>query len=87
MMAKTEPNLSSVTHERASAVLAIARAMISRDIAANASRISLFVGSCLNAINQGPAIWSGAEIEWGKFLLNYLVPYLVASFSAAKMRR
>lgn len=87
MMAKTEPNLSNGTHERASAVLAIARAMMSRDIAANASKISLFVGSCLNAINQGPAIWSGAEIEWGKFLLNFLVPYLVASFSAAKMRQ
>lgn len=87
MMAKTEPNLSNGTHERASAVLAIARAMMSRDIAANASKISLFVGSCLNAINQGPAIWSGAEIEWVKFLLNFLVPYLVASFSAAKMRQ
>lgn len=86
-MAKTEPNLSNGNHERASAVLAIARAMMSRDIAANASRISLFVGACLNAINQGPAIWSGAEIEWGKFLLNFLVPYLVASFSAAKMRQ
>lgn len=87
MMAETEPNLPCDAHRHASAMMSVAGAMMSRDIIANAARISLFVGSCLNAINQGPAIWSGADIEWGKFLLNYLVPYLVASFSAAKMRR
>lgn len=84
MTVEKAPTLSNNTGKRA---IATARAMMSRDIAANALRVSLFVGSCLNAINQGPAIWSGAEIEWGKFLLNYVVPYLVASFSAAKMRR
>lgn len=87
MKAENEPSPSIDGGWHANAIMAIARAMMSRDIAANSVRVSLFVGSCLNAINQGPAIWSGAEIEWGKFLLNYVVPYLVASFSAAKMRR
>ena len=60
--------------------------MLSRPVAANASRVSLFVGTCLNAINQGVAIWHGEPVQWARFLLNYAVPYLVASYSAAKAR-
>lgn len=60
--------------------------MISKPVIANAGRVSLVVGTCLNAINQGPDIWDGRPIEWGKLLLNYAVPYLVASYSAAKAR-
>lgn len=60
--------------------------MLSRPVVANAVKVSLFVGTCLNAINQGPAIWRGEGVEWSKLLLNYVVPYLVASYSAAKAR-
>lgn len=60
--------------------------MISKPVAASAGRVSLVVGTCLNAINQGAAIWDGRPIEWGKLLLNYAVPCLVASYSAAKAR-
>lgn len=56
----------------------------SRTIAGNALRISLFVGTVLNLINQGAAILSWSGISWGHVLLNYLVPYCVASYSAAK---
>jgi len=56
----------------------------SRSIASNALRISLFVGTVLNLINQGAAILSWSGISWGHVLLNYLVPYCVASYSAAK---
>ena len=61
--------------------------MVSRPVAVNAIKVSLFVGTCLNAINQGAAIWHGAGVEWGKVVLNYAVPYLVASYSAAKARK
>lgn len=64
--------------------LALLKAMFNRSVVANAVKVSLFVGTCLNAINQGSAFWHGTEIEWGKVLLNYAVPYLVASYSAAK---
>lgn len=50
----------------------------------NALKVALVVGCCLNAINQGPQLWQGEGIEWNKVALNYLVPYLVASYSAAK---
>lgn len=60
--------------------------MLSRPVVTNAIKVSLFVGTCLNAINQGTAIWHGTGVEWGKVILNYVVPYLVASYSAAKAR-
>lgn len=50
-------------------------------------RIALVVGSALNLINQGAVILTGSEIDWFRLWLNYLVPYCVASYSAAKNER
>lgn len=61
-------------------------AWFSRQVVTNAVRVSLVVGTCLNLINQGGALWSGEGVEWGKFALNFAVPYLVASYSAAKIK-
>lgn len=61
--------------------------MFSRTVVTNAIKVSLFVGTCLNAINQGAAIWHGAGVEWSKVALNYAVPFLVSSYSAAKARQ
>ncbi len=63
----------------------IITAMFSGKVAANAVRVALVVGSVLNAINQGAGIWHGDGVEWGKFALNYAVPFLVSSYSAAKI--
>ncbi len=63
------------------------RLMASRPVAATAIRVALVVGTCLNAINQGDALWHGSGISWGKVLLNYMTPYLVASYSAARARQ
>lgn len=68
-------------------MLSLLSVMFSRPVAVGAIRVSLFVGTCLNAINQGPAIWRGDGIECSKFLLNYAVPWLVSSYSAAKARK
>lgn len=56
----------------------------SRPIAANALRVSAVVGSVLNLINQGEAMLAGQAPSWIHVTLDYLVPYLVASYSAAK---
>lgn len=61
--------------------------MIGRAVATNALRVSVVVGSILNAINQGSAIWTGAGIDWLRLALNYTVPFLVASYSAARVRQ
>lgn len=63
---------------------ALLRAALSRRIAGSALRIALVVGTVLNGINQGPAVLDGVGISWLHLLLNYLVPYCVASYSAAK---
>lgn len=61
--------------------------MISRPVAASAMRVAIVVGTCLNIINQGTTIWHGGGADWPRFLMNYAVPFLVASYSAAKTRR
>ncbi|HCY64404.1 MAG TPA: hypothetical protein DHV59_16575 [Oxalobacteraceae bacterium] len=58
--------------------------IFSARIAQNAVRVALVVGTVLNAINQGGAIISGKTVLWLHVALNYLVPYCVASYSAAR---
>lgn len=42
---------------------------------------SLIVGSLLNIINQGEAIWGNQSLVLSSFLLTFLVPYLVSTVS------
>jgi hypothetical protein len=60
------------------------RLCASRHIAGDALKIALVVGSLLNIINQGEQLLHGGTISGWHMLLNYLVPYCVASYSAAK---
>lgn len=66
---------------------ALLRLMATRPVAATAIRVALVVGTILNLINQGDALLHMAGVQWGKLLLNYLTPYLVASYSAARARQ
>jgi len=50
----------------------------------NALKVSLTIGSVLNAINQGEAIISGS-VGLGNLALNYIVPFCVAAYSGAQM--
>lgn len=53
-------------------------------IIASAVRVALFVGTVLNTINQGAALMDGLELDWWRLGLNYVVPYLVSSYSAVR---
>ena len=44
--------------------------------------VALIIGSLLNLINQGDALFGAAAISWVKLMLTYLVPFGVASFGA-----
>ena len=48
---------------------------------------ALVVGTILNLINQGNALWSGGELNFLKLGLTYLVPYCVATYGAVTARR
>ncbi len=58
--------------------------LIKRRTIVNALRVSLVVGTLLNVINQGSAFLGGLEIAWAQVLMNFAVPYCVASYSAAR---
>lgn len=62
----------------------LAATACSTRIVQSALLVVLVVGTVLNLINQGGAILAGNGISWFYLLLNYLVPYCVASYSAAK---
>lgn len=61
--------------------------MISGPVVRRATRVAIVVGTCLNIINQGETIWHGGGADWPRFLMNYAVPFLVASYSAANAHR
>lgn len=60
--------------------------MLSPPVSANALKVALVVGTCLNLINQGGAVWHSLPIDWPRLAMNFLVPYLVSSYSGAKVR-
>lgn len=53
-------------------------------IARSALRVAIVVGSVLNLVNQGDALLSGSGIDFFHLLLNFIVPYCVATYSAVK---
>jgi hypothetical protein len=44
--------------------------------------LALVVGTILNAINQGDAFLTGDGIIWWRAVLNFCVPFCVATFGA-----
>ena len=60
------------------------RCVVRAHIIRNATKITLVVGTILNLINQSDGIFGNGTISWPHVFLNYLVPYCVASYSAAK---
>ena len=48
--------------------------------------VALVVGTILNLINQGDAIFGAAPINWTKIVLTYLVPYAVSTYGAVSYR-
>ena len=45
--------------------------------------VAVVVGSVLNLINQGDALFEGAQLNIVKLMLTYLVPFCVATYGAA----
>lgn len=65
-------------------VPALLRTVLRPHIVRNAIKIALVVGTILNLINQGERLFGDGALSWAHAILNYLVPYCVASYSAAK---
>ena len=50
-------------------------------------RIALVVGTLLNIINQGDAVFARGQLDVVKCLLTYFVPFAVATYSAYRAYR
>lgn len=56
---------------------------IHAEVVKRALRVAIIVGVLLNIINQGEAIFSNfKEIQLGQFILTFLVPYFVSTYSS-----
>jgi hypothetical protein len=44
--------------------------------------VAVVIGTVLNAINQGPEIFTGHWPVWWKLALTYFVPFAVASYGS-----
>lgn len=53
-------------------------------ILGSALRIAAVVGTLLNLINQGSQLLAGESVSWPHVVLNYVVPFCVATYSAAR---
>lgn len=53
-------------------------------IVKNVLKISSVVGTLLNIVNQESDVVPGLDIPCSQAVLNYCIPYFVASYSAAK---
>lgn len=65
-------------------VYALLNAAIDSRIALTALKVAIVVGIFLNIINQGPRLIEGDGVNWAQVILNFFVPYCVASYSGAK---
>ncbi len=57
-------------------------AALDREIVVRSLKVALIVGSALNLINQGDAIFGQQQVNAFKCLLTYTVPYCVATYGA-----
>jgi hypothetical protein len=48
--------------------------------------VALVVGTALNVINQGDALFGAAPINWLKLVLTFAMPYVVSTYGAVSVR-
>lgn len=63
---------------------AVLKLMVNGRIARPALKVALVVGTVLNVINNGGRIMAGQAVDPWHLVLNYLVPFCVSAYSAAR---
>lgn len=64
----------------------VCRCCVSDGVPRRSLIVALIVGTILNLINQGDALFSGTGLNLTKLLLTYAVPYCVATYGAVSLR-
>jgi len=55
-------------------------------IPARSLKVALVVGTALNLINQGDALFGPVPINWYKLMLTFAMPYVVSTYGAVAVR-
>lgn len=55
-------------------------------VPARSLKVALIVGTALNLINQGDALFGQAQISWIKLVLTFAMPYVVSTYGAVAAR-
>lgn len=62
----------------------VLRLMLCPRIARSALKVSVVVGTVLNVINNGEQLWVHHTVNPWQVIMNFVVPYCVSSYSAAR---
>ena len=64
----------------------VIRYSLSDGIPLRSACVALVVGTILNLINQGDAIFTASSVNWMKIVLTHFVPYAVSTYGAVSYR-
>lgn len=64
----------------------ICRCCVSNGVPRRSFYVALLVGTILNLINQGDALFGDSPIDWTKLVLTFIVPYAVATYGAVSVQ-
>ena len=62
------------------------RYAVADGVPARSLRVAVVVGTLLNLINQGDALFGAASINWLKLGLTFAMPYAVSTYGAVAFR-
>ncbi len=64
----------------------VCRCCLSDGVPQRSLIVALIVGTILNLVNQGDALFGNGRVSVGKMLLTFAVPYCVATYGAVSYR-
>ena len=64
----------------------IARYCASNGVPRRSLIVAAIIGTIINLINQGDTLVAGADLNWIKIVLRYILPYCVATYGAVSVQ-
>lgn len=83
-MPTDQPNPPATSRTRPRQRPSVLALMLEPRIARSALKVALPVGTVLNVINNGEQFWTHHVVNLWQVALNFVVPYCVSSYSAAR---
>lgn len=83
-MFKRSLDSAPITPDKVIRLPSVFTLMFSKRISATALKVSLVVGTVLNLVNNGDHLWTDYEVDVWRVFLNFVVPFCVSSYSAAR---